>query len=172
MRVILGNHGNFEHFFFRPRNGHLFPKRAEIQSYTFLCTKGSFRPGGERRDPEEDEEGQDRPGDEDAEEEGGTRSRSPRGREEPRPTSAASGRAGGSRWTSFEAEGINVLAEQAAFQYVKVIDEIEDQEASTWRRICEAGDALLEEAGSVEQAAKALWIVREKLDRNKPERGR
>ena len=43
MRVILGNHGTSNTFFFRPRNGHLFPKRAEIQWYTFLCTKGSFR---------------------------------------------------------------------------------------------------------------------------------
>ena len=75
-------------------------------------------------------------------------------------------RCGGSRWVSFEGEKIDKLVELAAFEYIKVVDEINDQEAETWRKVCGAGDRLLRSAGSVEQAAKALWIAREHLGRN------
>ena len=73
---------------------------------------------------------------------------------------------GGSEWRSFEAEGISKMVEQAAYEYIKVIDGIEDQEIDTWRRVVQAGDCLLKEAGSVEVAAKSLWIARETLGRN------
>lgn len=81
-------------------------------------------------------------------------------------TRRQAGKAGTSTWSSFEAENIKVDVERAAFQYIKVIDEVEDQEAATWRKVCLAGDDLLRRAGSVEQAAKALWIAREHLGRN------
>ena len=71
--------------------------------------------------------------------------------------------AGHSQWTDFEAEGMDKGIEAAAFNYMTTIDEIVDQEPCTWRRICGAGNLLLGRAGSVEAAAKALWIAREKL---------
>ena len=55
---------------------------------------------------------------------------------------------------------------EAAVAYIEEIDKIEDQEASTWRRVCKAGNALLEEGGSVQRAAEALWTVREELGRH------
>lgn len=69
-------------------------------------------------------------------------------------------------WRSFSEEGIGEAVKAAAFAYVEVIDEIEDQETSTWRKVTEAGDELLRAAETVERAAIALWIVREKLGRN------
>ena len=67
---------------------------------------------------------------------------------------------------SFTEEGIGEAVQTAAFTYVEVIDKIEDQEAATWRKVKKAGDELLRAAGTVERAAVALWIVREKLGRN------
>ena len=75
-------------------------------------------------------------------------------------------RAGGSLWVDFEREKLSKGVQEAAFHYVQTIDAIEDQDPSTWRRVTAAGDHLLYEAGTVENAAKALWIAREKLDRN------
>ena len=69
-------------------------------------------------------------------------------------------------WKSFTEEGIGEAVQTAAFTYVEVIDKIEDQEAATWRKVKKAGDELLRAAGTVERAAVALWIVREKLGRN------
>jgi len=74
--------------------------------------------------------------------------------------------AGASCWTDFLEEGFGPDVEQAAYGYVRVINEIEDAEAETWRKVCAAGDHLLKCAGGVEEAAKALWIAREKLDQN------
>ena len=71
----------------------------------------------------------------------------------------------GATWKSFTEEGIGEAVRTAAFTYVEVIDKIEDQEAATWRKVKEAGDELLRAAGTVERAAVALWIVREKLGR-------
>ena len=75
-------------------------------------------------------------------------------------------KAGQSAWTSFEDEGLGEEVKGAAFNYVRVIDQVSDGEAHTWRGVYRAGDALLREAGSVEAAAKALWIAREELGRN------
>ena len=72
--------------------------------------------------------------------------------------------AGGSMWTDFKEEGMSTELEAAAYNYMAIIDEIMDQEPHTWRRICQAGNFLLDKSGSVEQAAKALWIAREKLN--------
>eukprot|EP00435_Cladocopium_sp_Y103_P041030 s1496_g11.t1 len=74
--------------------------------------------------------------------------------------------AGSSRWTDFAQEGFNDSVKEAAFNYVKVIDEVVDNEAETWRLIRSAGDRLLSCAKTVENAAKALWIAREHLGRN------
>ena len=63
-------------------------------------------------------------------------------------------------------EGIDKIAEEAAFKYIETIDGIEDQEDTTWRKVCKAGDQLLSSAGSVEKAAVALWIARERLGRH------
>ena len=73
---------------------------------------------------------------------------------------------GDSTWNDFEEEQIGEETQKAAFRYVEVIDAIEDQEAATWRKVVAAGNSLLQAAGTVEAAAKALWIVREKLGRN------
>ena len=75
-------------------------------------------------------------------------------------------RGGGSAWTSFEEEGLGPAVEEAAKAYLQTIDEIEDAEVATWRRVVQAGDHLLEAAGTVTRAAIALWILREKLGRN------
>eukprot|EP00435_Cladocopium_sp_Y103_P032360 s4058_g8.t1 len=69
-------------------------------------------------------------------------------------------------WTSFVDEGLSREAEEAAYHYMEVIDAIEDGEPDTWRQVRCAGDALLRSAGTVEQAAKALWIARECSHRN------
>ena len=69
-------------------------------------------------------------------------------------------------WKSFEEERMSDEVKEAAFNYVRVIDSIQDKEVETWRRVCRAGDQLLTGAGSVEVAAKALWIAREQLGMN------
>ena len=74
--------------------------------------------------------------------------------------------AGGSMWTDFAAEGFGSEVEDAAYEYVRLIDGIEDAEVETWRKVCHGGDRLLRCTGSVDNAAKALWIAREKLDQN------
>ena len=112
-----------------------------------------------------DERGNPRPEGSNGNQEGGASAASDGDRE--RGSGAEGDRAaGGSRWTSFEAEGIDKIAEEAAFKYIETIDGIEDQEDTTWRKVCKAGDQLLSSAGSVEKAAVALWIARERLGRH------
>ena len=80
--------------------------------------------------------------------------------------SAEDVRAGGSRWVDFDQEGLGSPVKEAAFEYVATIDKIKDQEPSTWRGVVQAGNTLLSFAGTVEKAAKALWIAREHLGRH------
>ena len=69
-------------------------------------------------------------------------------------------------WKGFREEHLSAEVEEAAFNYVQVIGNIQDKEADTWREVCQAGDRLLSGAGSVENAAKALWIAREQMGMN------
>ena len=71
-----------------------------------------------------------------------------------------------STWDSFEAEGIGETTQRAAFNYIEVIDKLEDTNAESWHRVREAGDQLLEAAGGVQQAALALWVARERNGMN------
>ena len=75
-------------------------------------------------------------------------------------------RAGGSRWVDFEEEGISGTAATAAMAYIQEIDRIQGAGPTAWRMVRERGDMLLNQAGSVEKAAVALWIAREHLGRN------
>eukprot|EP00435_Cladocopium_sp_Y103_P035203 s583_g9.t1 len=63
-------------------------------------------------------------------------------------------------------ESVSETAYVAARNYVQVIDDVQDQEVETWRKIRKAGSTLLTAAGTVQQAAEALWQVREDLGRH------
>lgn len=54
----------------------------------------------------------------------------------------------------------------AARNYVETIDDLTGAGAKAWQSVRESGDALLTKAGTVEEAANALWMVREHLGRN------
>ena len=84
----------------------------------------------------------------------------------PGSTSHNGWKAGSSRWKNFAEEGLSEEVAQAAYAYVEEIDAIQDAEADTWRRVCQAGNRLLSLAGGVQEAATALWIAREILGRN------
>ena len=71
-----------------------------------------------------------------------------------------------STWSSFEKENFNQDTKEAAFNYIKVIEELEDTNAEDWHRVRRAGDHLLHAAGGVQRAAMALWIAREQLNMN------
>ena len=75
-------------------------------------------------------------------------------------------RAGGSRWTDFEQEGISGAAATAAMAYIQEIDRLQGSGPAEWQVVRERGDLLLSRAGPVENAAVALWIAREHLGRN------
>ena len=80
-----------------------------------------------------DERGNPRPEGSNGNQEGGASAASDGDRE--RGSGAEGDRAaGGSRWTSFEAEGIDKIAEEAAFKYIETIDGIEDQEDTNGER--------------------------------------
>ena len=81
-------------------------------------------------------------------------------------TRCSSFRAGGSRWTSFQEEGLDGLPKERAYTYIAAVDGIQDGQVADWRKVRRAGDELLEAAGTVERAATALWIAREASGRN------
>lgn len=64
--------------------------------------------------------------------------------------------AGGSMWTDFAAEGFGSEVEDAAYEYVRLIDGIEDAEVETWRKVCHGGDRLLRCTGSVRKRCESL----------------
>ena len=56
----------------------------------------------------------------------------------------------------------NVKAKEKAEEYVAEVKDF-DGSRRAWSALVKHGDRLLEAAGSVEEAAKSLWQVREEL---------
>ena len=73
---------------------------------------------------------------------------------------------GSTTWNDFEQMRLSEDTKDAAFSYIRVIDELEDTNAEDWHRVRVAGDHLLSLAGDVQGAAMALWIAREHLGMN------
>lgn len=81
------------------------------------------------------------------------------GEEEVRPPPWRSDEAADARKTSYRAKDLQT--KRAAEDYLEEIDETFGPKSEDWQSLVEKGNALLDAAGSVEEAAKALWEVRE-----------